>query len=59
MVLSRKSNQPVYVQIAGLCLKVVVIEIRGERVRLGFEGPDEFSIERAELRDRPQPAAAG
>jgi carbon storage regulator len=46
LVLSRKKGERVVV---GQDIYVKVIEIRGDRVKLGFEGPDEVPIHREEL----------
>lgn len=64
LVLSRKSGQEV--MIAGN-IRVRVLEVRGNRVRLGFTAPDEVEIQRGELvsagfalpmEDSPTPAGA-
>jgi carbon storage regulator len=46
LVLSRKSGQEIV--IAGN-IRVRVLEVRGNRVRLGFTAPDDVEIQRAEL----------
>ena len=46
LVLSRKKGERVVV---GKDIFVKVIDIRGDRVKLGFEGPDEVPIHREEL----------
>lgn len=46
LVLSRKKGQRVVI---GNNVFVKVIEVRGDRVKLGFEGPDEVPIHREEL----------
>jgi carbon storage regulator len=48
LVLSRKKEESV--TITGPCT-VKVLEVRGDKVRLGFEGPDGTNIWRTELRD--------
>jgi carbon storage regulator len=45
LVLSRKSNERIRIGE----IEVVVLEIRGKRVRLGISAPREISVERAEL----------
>ena len=52
LVLSRKNNQAVVVGVTNLfdhILKVTVLEIRGERVRLGFEASKDVSVQRWEV----------
>lgn len=48
LVLSRESNERVFV---GDDIEVVVIEIRGHRVKLGFSAPDYVPIQRGEIHD--------
>ncbi len=48
LVLSRKINETVI--IAGN-IKVVVVEIRGDKVRLGFEAPKDVTVHRSEVAD--------
>lgn len=43
LVLTRKKNSAVHI---GPNIKIVVIEIRGDKVRLGFEAPDDVQIVR-------------
>lgn len=46
LVLSRKKGERVLI---GQDIYVKVIEIKGDRVKLGFEGPNEVPIHREEL----------
>tara|TARA_R100001594_G_scaffold131050_1_gene170449 strand:- start:6749 stop:7078 length:330 start_codon:yes stop_codon:yes gene_type:complete len=46
LVLGRRKSESVYV---GHDIEVVVVEIRGEQVRLGFKAPDGISIHRSEI----------
>ncbi|MHB8903023.1 MAG: carbon storage regulator [Thermoguttaceae bacterium] len=46
LVLSRKKGERVLI---GANVYVKVLEIRGDRVKLGFEGPSEVPIHREEL----------
>lgn len=46
LVLSRKKDESI---IIGHEIEVVVLEIRGGRVKLGFNGPQEVPIHRKEL----------
>jgi carbon storage regulator len=46
LVLNRKKGQRIVV---GNRVEVVVLEVRGDRVKLGFEGPPEVPIHREEL----------
>lgn len=49
LVLSRKKNEAIVI---GRDLRVVVLEIRGGRVKLGFEAAAETPIHRGELHER-------
>lgn len=46
LVLSRKRNEKILI---GDDIKITVVEIHGDRVRLGVEAPDFVSVVRAEL----------
>jgi carbon storage regulator len=49
LVLSRKRGQRVVI---GKDIHVTVLEVRGDRVKLGFECPMEVPIHRAEISER-------
>ncbi len=49
LVLSRKRGERIVI---GDEIEVVVLEIRGDRVKLGFEGPKEIPIHRKEVHDK-------
>jgi len=46
LVLSRMKNESIMV---GDNIKITVVEIRGERVRLGFDAPVEVPVHRQEV----------
>jgi carbon storage regulator len=46
LVLSRKKNESI---IIGDNIKIVIVEIRGDKVRLGVEAPKEVSVHRREV----------
>ena len=46
LVLSRKRGETIVI---GRDIEVTVLEVRGDRVKLGFQGPAEVPIHRAEL----------
>lgn len=48
LVLGRKPGERVFV---GDNIEVVVIEVRGNRVKLGFVAPDYLSIQRGEIHE--------
>ena len=49
LVLSRKKGERIVISEN---IEVVVLEIRGGRVKLGFEAPKEVSIHRKELQEQ-------
>ena len=49
LVLSRKANRTIVIDDA---VRVTVIGIKGDRVRLGIEAPPEVTVDRAEVHDR-------
>lgn len=49
LVLSRKVDEQI---IIGEHIRVTVVSIRGNQVRLGFEAPQDVSVLRQELRDQ-------
>jgi carbon storage regulator len=46
LVLSRKENQSIVID---GCIKVTIVEIRGDKIRLGIEAPKEVAVWREEL----------
>ena len=53
LVLSRKLDEQIVI---GDDIVITVVEIRGGKVRLGFEAPDEVSIHRQEVYEKTQRA---
>lgn len=49
LVLSRRCGERVVI---GDVVEVTIIEVRGERVKLGFTAPHHISIQRAEVQQR-------
>ena len=54
LVLSRKKNESIIVDDT---IVITVVEIRGDKVRLGIEAPREVAIHRSEVRDAIAAAA--
>jgi len=48
LVLSRKKNESIVIDDK---IVITVVEIRGDKVRLGIEAPREIAIHRSEVRD--------
>jgi len=61
LVLSRKPDEAIYIETpAGEVIRLVLIDIRGDKIRLGLEAPPSHKILRGELyaRSGEQPPAA-
>lgn len=66
LVLNRESNEEVYVDINPLLatygippvklIRVIMVEIRGKKARLGFDAPAQVEIHRKEVWERMQGA---
>jgi carbon storage regulator len=54
LVLNRKNGEQIVIADN---IRVVVLSIRGDRVKLGFEGPANVPIHRGEILDRIREAA--
>ena len=55
LVLTRKQSERI---IIGDCIEVKVLEIRGGKVKIGFQCPPEISIRREEVESLPRPVTA-
>jgi carbon storage regulator len=51
LVLSRKKNESIIVRTPAGEIRCTIIEIRGDKVRLGWEAPAEIPIHRKEVFD--------
>lgn len=49
LVLSRKKNEVIDITVGGERVKVKIVEIRGDKVRLGFEAGPYVLIDRQEI----------
>ena len=54
LVLSRKKNESIVINND---ITVVVVEIRGDKVRLGVEAPKEVPVDRSEVREAKERTA--
>jgi carbon storage regulator len=52
LVLTRKTNESIYID-GGI--EVMVVQVRGNRVRLGFRAPSDVSIQRKERMVEKEP----
>jgi carbon storage regulator len=56
LVLSRKAQERVVIESGGVTMSVIVEQLRGDKVRLGFDAPQEVRILRQEVWDAIQHA---
>jgi len=49
LVLSRRRDERILI---GDDIEIVIVDIRGEKVRIGINAPGEVAVHRAELRDK-------
>jgi len=54
LVLTRQKNESVLAELDGRVVEVKVLAIDGNKVRLGFEAPQEVRILRTEIIDREE-----
>lgn len=55
LVLSRKKNESIVINNE---ITIVVVEIRGDKVRLGVEAPRDMTVHRNEIQDKINAAKA-
>jgi carbon storage regulator len=53
LVLSRKKNEWTELQTSDGPVRMCVVDIRGDKVRLGWDAPQAVKILRDEVKDRP------
>jgi carbon storage regulator len=51
LVLARKKNESIIIGEGDNAVRIVVVEIRGDKVRLGIEAPTDVSVHRQEVFD--------
>lgn len=49
LVLTRKRDEVIVIEVAGQTIRLAPIDIRGDKVRLGFEAPKDVRIHREEI----------
>jgi carbon storage regulator len=54
LVLSRRDNEDIVIIAAGVEIIVKMIEIRGDKARIGIEAPKDVTIHRREIYERIQ-----
>ena len=56
LILTRRSGQTIFI---GDEVRLTVLGIKGDQVRIGIEAPDAVAVHREEIYDRVQAEAAG
>lgn len=56
LVLSRKKNEEIIIELNGEKVSVRVVEIRGDKIRLGIDAPSHIPIMRQEIKLPQKPA---
>jgi len=51
LVLSRKTDQSIYI---GDQIRITVVQVQGNRVKIGIEAPQSIKVYRSELVDAPR-----
>ncbi len=49
LVLSRKTNERIFISTADAMIQVCLVEIRGDKVRLGVQAPRHVEVHREEV----------
>lgn len=49
LVLSRQRNESIVIPIGGILIEMTVVDIRGDKVRLGITAPKEVPVHRREV----------
>ena len=49
LVLSRKKGETVIITVGDQRIRVMLVDIRGDKVRLGFDAPKDVTIHREEI----------
>lgn len=52
LILSRKWHEAVHLKVGGILIRVSVVEICGDKVRLGFDAPEEVKICRPDANNK-------
>ena len=52
LVLTRKQDERIVVSIAGYTINIHVLDVRGSKVRLGVDAPQEVEVHRDEIWQR-------
>lgn len=52
LVLSRRADEEIVITVGDVQVRVSVVAIRGDKVRLGFTAPSDVTINRAEIQAR-------
>lgn len=49
LVLSRRQNEAIVIQVGGEVVRVMVVDTRGDRARIGIDAPRHVAVDREEV----------
>lgn len=52
LVLSRKKGEAVVISLGDLRVSMTIVEVRGDKVRVGFSAPDDVQVHRSEIQEQ-------
>lgn len=49
LILSRKKNESIILTLGGVRVEITIVELRGDKARVGVTAPDDVTVHRAEI----------
>jgi carbon storage regulator len=49
LVLSRHKDEEIFINVGGVLIQVIIVDIRGDKVRLGVTAPQDVAVHRREV----------
>lgn len=54
LVLSRRKNEAIWFKVEGVLVRAMLLDIRGDKIRLGIDAPPSVNVIREELLEQPE-----